>query len=483
MGRAGEGKITYHQASQIRTLLAWSIRKKDPVGCLYGKCIFREDYELDKVRYPRHAHWALTDGNDSNDPQPLPCEEPDKVDCFKSAFGLHRKTDEMGTSFIIPYPHESLDKMSLTEALVSEFFYTILNGSLIVEICGESIDANTIEHHLPASEIPSKKYFDFVKTVTQKGGTCNASLVPAWQKGNTIDDEMFFPSELEPLKEKFELGELVGVKMPITLYPKNEKETESHISVFLQCNDDLVTETEELFIRSDLQIGEEKKLKNSPGRVFGLCTAADEPISDFLGHAEEASHLKWNAQDEEVNERYDKVGESLNNVRQGPVRLYKFLKGMNKGVQEDKFLDILSIPGTIKKKKQKKIKSDVKIVFPGPPTPPPPPSKKTFYLKDTEAGTIEICKGDEILEDFPVSGKMQLAYARMAGDGDAFGKYHPFDFDLGSAEITYDCEQIKITSAELNIVEFEVEGPDFSLKIGGFNPNQQIRSKASLLVR
>ena len=64
---------------------------------------------------------------------------------------------------------------------------------------------------------------------------------------------------------------------------------------------------------------------------------------------------------------------------------------------------------------------------------------------------------------------MQLAYARMAGDGDAFGKYHPFDFDLGSAEITYDCEQIKITSAELNIVEFEVEGPDFSLKIG-FNP-------------
>ncbi len=220
---------------------------------------------------------------------------------------------------------------------------------------------------------------------------------------------------------------------------------------------------------------------NLPGRVFGLCIAIEEPIADFLGHAEEASHLKWNAQDEEVKERYDKVSTSLKNVRQGPVRLYKFLKGMNKGIQEDKFLDILSIPGASKKKKRKKPKDDNGVITdPVLPPNPIPTSRKIFFLKDAKAGSIELCKGDEPIKTFPVSGKLQLGYARMTGDGDAFGKYHPFDFDLGSENISLASSQVDITSAQLNVVEFDITGPEFSLKIEGFNPSQPIRARASV---
>jgi hypothetical protein len=475
LGRAGEGKITYHQASQIRTLLAWSIRGYDPKECLYGKCIFKEDYEFGGNNYGRHAHWCTIDGDN---PQPLPCTKPEELQRFKSAFCLSRKPSENGTSFVIPYHRESLNKESLIEAMVSEFFYTILSGELIVDICGETIDADTIERHLPRDGSPNKVFFNFVEAITQSGETLDATINSDWQESNSIDDAMFFPKELEPLKEKFEAGKIVGVKMPVTVYPKKVKPKDSYIKVFLQCNDDLIQETEELFTRSGLSIGDEKKLKNSPGKVLGLCIGEDEMIADFLGHAEEASHLKWNAQDPEVNERYDKVSTTLSHVRQGPVRLFKFLKGMNKGLQEDKFLDILSIPGAQKKTKKKPKKKEGKT--PPPPPPPPPPSKTVFQTKDSKAGTISICKGEDPLENFPVTGKMTLAYARMTGDGDPFSKYHHYDFDLASSGITVKVKNMNITSKELNVIEFEITGPDFEMNIFGFSESQRLRARTIL---
>ena len=41
-------------------------------------------------------------------------------------------------------------------------------------------------------------------------------------------------------------------------------------------------------------------------------------------------------------------------------------------------------------------------------------------------------------------------------------------------------KNVEITSKELNIIEFEITGPDFEMKLSGFNPNQRLRSKTIL---
>ena len=98
------------------------------------------------------------------------------------------------------------------------------------------------------------------------------------------------------------------------------------------------------------------------------------------------------------------------------------------------------------------------------------------------AGTISICKGDELLKNFPVTGKMTLGYARMTGDGDPFSKYHHYDFDLASSEFTFKLKDITITYKELNVVEFEINGSDFEMTILGLAKLNGFALKLSLTI-
>ena len=490
LGRAGQGKITYHMASASQALVALSARKADqPQQYVFGKCIVKKSHALGQKHYMRHGYWRRL--RPDLKLQPLPADDEKFVAQFAKDFLLKRKTGQTGTSWVIPFPSPSLTKEALIKALLSDFHFSILKGVLTVEICGTEIDQDSVTGLIARYMEPkviSPQFVSFLEDVITTNGADRVTVRDDWKFDDaTLDRASFSDAEFEALQERFKSGKMVSVRFPVRISRSDGSESKSFFDAYLSKPDDL-ERTEELYVRSDLVIGDEKWLKDVSGRALGAVTADDDGISEFLGHAEEASHLKWNAEEDELRSRY-KVGEArelLARVRHSLPRLYRLLAGQMTGINEDALQHILSIPDnqTGKKKsaaggkKPKNTKNDdddddEKKKWKSNPKP--------FVFIDTADG-IRILPGDQKLAVGTIA-EIRLAYARVEGEGNPFAHYHPFDFDLedDAQIIIQDQAGLTIVGRSENLLKIRIDDPVFSIQIGGFLAAYRLVCKSRII--
>jgi hypothetical protein len=478
LGRAGQGKITYHMMSAAQTLLAFTVRGGDeePQSCVFGKCIVQKSHEVGSTHYMRHGYWRTT--NDAVPKQPLPETSASFINDFRETFKLER-TIQQGTSWIIPFPLPSATKDALITAVLKDFHFSIMKGALEVEVCGVKIDTTSVDHliqkHVKETTL-SSSFVAFLREVAKKEPSLKAASDWSFD-GEQISEKSFSEEELKELQEKLEGGSVVAVRFPLELQKRSGSILKTSFDVYLQ-KPEVLHRTEELYIRSDLIIGDEKWLKDVPGKALGAVLAYDEPISEFLGFAEEASHLRWNAAEEELQSLYESshARNALAKVRRSLPRLFRTLTGKATGIDEAALLHILSIPDTGEgQKKDKTKKKDKKPTdTPKPPDDIPAARPKPFRIADTKGG-IRLIPGDLPLRKGQTA-RLEVAYARQTGDGDAFDNYHPFDFDLADESLIEVCavRGISIDDQNENVVDFTIEGPDFELCITGFSESQRV---------
>ena len=62
--------------------------------------------------------------------------------------------------------------------------------------------------------------------------------------------------------------------------------------------------------------------------------------------------------------------------------------------------------------------------------------------------------------------------------GNPFKKYNPFDFDFnrkGEISVRATSPQARMIERKPNILEFEINDPDFRIEVTGFDPNRDLK--------
>jgi hypothetical protein len=475
LGRAGQGKITYHISSGTRSVFALSRRAGDSADYVFGKCIVRETHSVNGRHYTHHGYWPLIDS--SNDDQPMPDTDPAFVARFKQAFKLER-TNESGTSWVIPFVDEQFSEHSLIREFLRDFFFSVLTGGITVNADAKTINSSNLQTIFNDEnfEEPSKEFFEFLVACVNAPVTIMAN--PGWDEGDTIAEKSFDSEELTELREALKIGKPVGVKMPLTVTSKDGTKRDSFVTVFLQTGENL-RRVEELYIRSGLVIAEEVYLQSVAGSGFGLVMANDPVVSEFLGYCEVASHLKWNAKEQPAQEKYLNVSGTLSSVRRSLPKLYRLLAGDTEAFIEDALDDILSIASSTEAENKKAVRKKLRK------------TKKTTVVKKVplvvfrqdspKLGEWRLSPGpDAAKASYPLTLNFTFAYDRVRGSGNPWNKWHPYDFNLADVKFAPSCcKAVVVLRQDGQKLSIRLTSAKFDLRIRGFSKQQRLLVKSS----
>jgi hypothetical protein len=467
LGRQGQGKITYHLISGARALLAHTRRENDANDYVFGKCIVQKSHDVGSEKYTPHGYWPKIDT--ANDGQPLPETDPVVIARIKAGFSLQRKS-EPGTSWIIPFIPGNFTADALLREFVGDFFFSVLNGDLTAEIGGVVVDSGTLQQIVEdlKIQVPSQDFFTFLVDGITSPTSAFVTANIGWEKGDKMNEESFTEPDISKLRESLQAGNLVSVRLPVTLRPKDGSELVTHIEVHLRTGEH-ITGVEEIYVRSGLVIADEQHLRDQTQNAFGMVLANEVSIAEFLGYCEVASHLQWNAKEKEANDRYFAVAETLSYVRKSLPRLFRLLAGTSDAIVDDALDDILSLPvvGKAKTKIVKKKKPAVKR----PKTRPP-----ELFIQLEKQGQWQLVPGaDAVKAKYPMELNFRFAYDRLHGTGNPWGKWHPFDFDLSNPE--FEPKKLKhaqVTNRDGQEVSLKILSPEFCVTLEGFSKEQPL---------
>lgn len=476
-GGAGQGKITLYLASQLRSVFALTKRKSDGVELLFGSCRFKRNYKLpgDNRRWAKEAKWGAV-----NDPerQATPIINKSMVESLKAELGLAR-ADYAGTTFIVPLPTADVTENLLLNAVVNEFFFAINRGRLVVKVGNIMLNSSTIESAASAmgqSCRLSKGYRDFLAlTAKTVNSAPTATANGSWTKEAKLAATGFESVELNTLKEQFADGVLVSVDFVIPVRKKKPKEaTDATFRVFLQ-QDENAEQSQELFVRQDLGIDGEKRLKaaRTIAPVMALTFVQDPSLSDLLVAAEEPTHRNWNARRPKVVAQYVSPNDALNAVRNAALRLVQLISP--EGKKDETALAIYFADPTSQPTKHIGGSGVISNIPKGDPVFPPvipEPRVKPVDLKILDDGFQLRAKDSELVK-FPIDCHVTLAYATAVGD--AFKLWDAADFWVGD-EVSHPHLGSGVSQKEsyLNTVSFRLDGRDSWLSVSGFDKNRQL---------
>ncbi len=476
-GGAGQGKITLYLASKLRSVFALTKRKSDNGELLFGCCRFRRNYKLegDTRRWAREARWGST--SDPNDLAEPILRDP-MLDGMKKELGISRG-NEAGTTFMVPMPNDDITESSLRNAVVNEFFFAINRGRLMVKVGATTLDKNslaTVADDMGKDCRLSKSYREFLAVTAENTETpATATAKEFWTKETKLASAAFEEVELMALKQRFEKSELVSVDFPIPVKKKHPKETSAaKFRVFLQ-QDENAEQSHELFVRQDLGIDGEKRLKaaRTIAPVMALTFIQDPKLSDLLVAAEEPTHRNWNAKRPKVVSLYSSPNDTLNAVRNAALRLVQLISP--EGKRDETALAVyFADPNSDPSKRQGGSGAAPNANKGDPPSTEeiPKPKPKPISVKLLDDGFVIRAKPADGFA-FPIDCEVTLAYATAVGD--AFKLWDAADFWIGD-EKAYPREESDVSelATDLNVVKFRLNSESAWLSISGFDRNRQL---------
>lgn len=480
-GGAGQGKITLYLASQLRSVFALTKRRSDGAELLFGCCRFKRNYKLanDGRRWAKEARWGAV-----SDPALLasPIVNPSMINAVKTELGLKRGS-EAGTTFIIPSPTSEITEKQLLHAVANEFFFAISRGRLIVKVGDVTLDSSSIA--MVATNMGNNcrlasSFREFlVMSATEVSGAATAVAKVSWNKEAKLNASDFQKSELDLLKASFERVELVSVDFPLQIKKKEPRETSSAmLRVFLK-QDETAEHSHELFVRQDLGIDGEKRLKTARTivPVMALTFIQDPKLSDLLVSAEEPTHRNWNARRPKVLAQYYSPKEVLNSVRNAALRLAQFLSPEGKK-DEAALAAYFADPASDPAKRSSNGVPTTGAQNSGriQPKEIPKPKPKPIVLKILDDG-FEVRANTAQEFTFPIDCRITLAYATAVGN--AFKLWDAADFWIGDESLhRRSSAGISSLTTSLNTMSFRLDDENSWISVSGFDKKRQLEIRA-----
>ncbi|HEY3055272.1 MAG TPA: hypothetical protein VGK31_05005 [Thermoanaerobaculia bacterium] len=443
-GRWGLGKAVFAVASRIRTIFGLTVRADDRRGLLLGQSVLKT-HILEGTRVYPYGFFARFERKNG---LPLPIEEAMLLERFADDFRLHRA--EPGLSIVVPYFRaEDLSFERIVESAVRQYFYPILRGELVVDVDDgvrkESISARTIDRWASGRpEIALARW----------------SLLEA---PATTFSPRSGEKALEPgLRERFERGERIAVRVPLLVKRKKAKAAASHLDIFLE-KDETLRRGEYHFIRRGITIPDVKSTAAADKPVRALVVVDHDALSTFLGDAENPAHSDWSERADKLRMHYDHHAATLRIVKNSAALLAALLARPPEGRSRDFLEDIFSI----------EMPEEGKEKLPGTPRP--------SITGDHTERPVSISR---IAGGFTIRGAgdgqpliAELAYRVRIGN--PFRKHSPFDFDLTRGDVDIDADGAIVHRTAANAIRFTPTKPRFQITMKGFDARRDLVVRVS----
>lgn len=338
-GRWGLGKTTFHVASKIRSFFGLTVRKDDKRKLLMGKALLKT-HKINTDTFTYNGYFT--------DEGYKPYSDESLLEQFSDTFALLRD-GEPGLSLVIPFPHSEITPIEILKSIMIHYFYPILNGTLeiMLRYDGKEEELNSRNFIEVASRqdwkgtswegVGVKDLLDFVNSSREKSALTELKIS---NPENPEITEESFQDELDVLRDKFNSGEIISLKVPVQIKEVNEEIIDSYFDVFIQKKKDN-SPADEYYVRSGITITDIKKIEGFP--VRSLFIAEDEAIAKFLGDAETPAHTNWNERTEGFAEKYEHARRKLRFITKGVSSIISYIYLPPKELKKDFLKDIFYV--------------------------------------------------------------------------------------------------------------------------------------------
>lgn len=465
-GRWGLGKLVFSAASNIRSFFGLTYTADDEVASIMGQSVLVH-HEIGDKSYMPHGFWF--DGWSERGKLQLPVTDVDKVREFIEISGAARKL-ETGLTIVIPFLKEEIDEESIIASVVDNYYFPILSGLLEVEV-GDTLI--TVDTFLEVAVEKTKKQipFAFVKEISD-AAKLDPAFVAIKSVGKTELEESYFdPQDIEEMKTLFARGELVSIRVPVVLRPKDSTDKKSYIDLYLKA---LPEEAQPfaLFSRGPIILSAERG-QFSGASALGALVANDKDVARFLGDAENPAHTRWNPKAEKLKSNWRMPNETLTTIRHSLKKIYNLVADQQEIEDPDALLDFFSI------KEPDRPKPNQGKVSPKPK--PVVEPRETAISIQPRRGGFEIKSGSGAKNwKFPRQIRVRVAYDMIGAD--PFKRHSAFDFNLQkNGEIQIDPQGSPVKAIKSNILVMTVNTHEFGLEATGFDPNRDLVVEARVV--
>jgi hypothetical protein len=471
-GRWGLGKLVYSSSSELGVFFGATVRNGDLSPWIMGQTVLNLR-TVDGHQYPPHAFFADLEGEgDIYREVPVPLKDQSLVEKFQTQFCLERGSNT-GLSIIVPFPNPDFQIDAMLGVAIVNYFYPLVTGQLVLKFNDIEINSKNIRQlaHKYASESfhDIDMLFDFIEQANRMRGHELLTLRESWADDTRLDETDFEEEDLETIRKKFANGQLVGLKLPITLKEKSGVVKKTEFRVFIQRPEELVKGLD-LYVRGGLTLPGEAKFRER--KALGAMIAEDEAICSFLGDAENAAHTKWVSNAEKVRKNYRSPQARLQVIKNSVLDLYDLLAEVTEEVDELALSSFFWCSEPEGGKAGRKKKSPV--VIPKPPEPRP----KDFSISSVDGGFSVSTHKDVSPDRFPRIVTIDVAYD--VASGNPFKKYSPLDFRLDKNEgivVALTKGSGSVVERKENRLKFRVDKSPFKLHLRGFDPLRDVKVK------
>lgn len=455
-GRWGLGKTTFHVASKIRSFWGLTVRRNDGRKLLMGKALLKT-HKIDSVTYTSNGYFT------SEGYKPYSSES--LLEQFSDTFALLRD-GEPGLSLVIPFPHSEITPTEILKSIMIHYFYPILSGTLeiMIRYNGTEIELNS-KNFIEAASLQNwegtswenvgvKELLGFVNASREKTVFTELKITDPENPEITAES---FKDELDSVREKFNSGEIISLKVPVQIKEVNSESVNSYFDIFIQKKKDN-SSADEYYVRSGITISDIKMIPGIP--VRSLFIAEDEAIAKFLGDAETPAHTDWKERTERFAEKYEHARRKLRFIKKGVSSIINYVYLPPKELKKDFLKDIfyVNVEPEIEKEDEEdtsgKVKKDI-----------PKPTPRKYQLTKIDGGFRLANSKDEIQPPL----KVRIICAYDTRKGNPFKNYEPYDFDLVNSEFTITTSSCNISHRKENKIELQIEGKEFELVVNGFD--------------
>ncbi|MDH2382844.1 hypothetical protein [Bradyrhizobium sp. CER78] len=457
-GRWGLGKLVYSSASALKLFYGLTVTADRPEPSLLGQVVLK-NHRIGNSFHPAHGFYF------SGRSAPLQLQQPimgEEVAQFCKLGGLARK-NQTGLSLIIPYLLDGIDETSIISGVISNYYFPILAGRLIVEVGNVVIDKSSFlsvaDKYKPLHPIP----FDFVEQISRTiDDPAQTTAQTALGKAE-LDSASFKPEQIAQMKKDFVSGKLVRVRVPVTLKPKAGGDLSSHIDLYLKT----LPENEKpfaLIARNAVTLPGERRYF-AGAAAYASLIANDEGVSGFLGDAENPAHTAWNSKAKKLATGWRSPADTLSAIRHSLRHFYGLIAEQPESEDKDALIDFFAILDEDQKRKGKKPKvTKVKVDV--------PPRETAITIRPRKGG-FEIAAGPGAANwTYPRAIRVRVAYDMIGAN--PFSRHSPFDFDLSANAIDIKANDAICEPVKANILKVTAQSKNFRLECMGFDVRRDI---------
>lgn len=460
-GSHGLGKLVFSTTSSLGIVFGHTIRNEDGRSVLMGTAILN-NHTINGERYPAHGYWAP--GQESGRIQ-QPSENPALISSLGTLFDFRRST-ETGLSLAVPYVDNDISEDSILRAVITNYFFPILSGTLIVEVGATEVNRSNfadLASGLSGLSDDEKGRLEFVQELVPTLET-EPQLVLSEHDGSCrLSADSVPDKKLEQMRETYRSGKIIHVRLPVCVKPKKEERINSFVDLYLKQKPEH-SKPWALFARESLVLPGESRSSFGES-AFGAVIASDPGVCALLRDAENPAHTKWNAQ-EKIKKNWSYGPDTVRNIRLSLSVLYRMITAELREEYADLLLEMLSIADPSPRKR------------PGPKTPakpvnPIPPPKPKFFREQKVEGGFRVSAGPGAPgREYPVRMRIRVAYDVL--NGNPFKAHDLHDFDLSKKGLEITGKHVELIEREPGALVIDCTDPEFALKITGFDSNRDL---------